>query len=208
MNKELSKAWDFIHKKDPAFDTSEEDLIKLFALLPTNQHGRILDMGCGKALTASLAIRNGLDYYGCDISSFAINNFNDNNGSFADKVVAIDCSSTPWQENFFDSIISIRSLDCMSFEKAQAAVSEAFRLLKPEGTFLALVQAEEDLNFTGFREDKIIRISKSKEVILNSFTKLKLSRLFEPLFEIRKCSQYKLNSASDSQFWLVELKKR
>ena len=38
----------------------------------------------------------------------------------------------------------------MSFEKAQAAVSEAFRLLKPEGTFLALVQAE-DLNFTGFR---------------------------------------------------------
>ena len=205
---DITKAWDFVHKNNTFYDTSEEDLIHIFSFLKAKHKHKVLDMGCGKVLSANLAKRNDLDFYGCDISSFAINNFKKKNINNSDKIIVADSCYLPWDENFFDSIISIRSLDSMSFEEAQASVSEANRILKSKGTLLAVLKMEQDSNFTRFFEDIRTPVNKSKEIILNTYTRLKISRLFEPLFEIRRCNEIALNSLEGELFWLVDLEKR
>ena len=63
-------------------------------------------------------------------------------------------------------------------------------------------------DFLGFYEDRIVPVKADKKIISSDYNRLKISRLFEPLFIIRNCYENNLSSSANESFWFVELEKR
>ena len=94
-----------------------------------------LDFGCGVARSAILMEEFGIESYGVDISSNAIERAKDNASSFgydalSSRLQTIDSNELPYEDNFFDLSIAESCLDSMSFGNASALVNEISRVTK------------------------------------------------------------------------------
>ena len=207
-----SKSWDYIHKHKLHTNTEHEDIkniLNTLLLRVKKNKNKILDIGCGAAKTILMGDEIGLDIYGCDVSSYAVQDFKVNNRAYADKVFLADSCSISLEKSSFDHALSIRTFDNMKFEEAQETVSEIHKLIKSKGLLHAVVKAKKKSDgFLGFYEDKILTFKTGKKISVNEYDKLKIYRLFEPLFKIRNCCKKNLSTVSNEKFWFVELEKR
>ena len=205
--KDSARGWNFLHENTTEYDTSKDDLEFIFSFIKNQAKDKVLDIGCGKFLSSIHGKKRGLDFYGCDISSVAINSMKIKNKDL-DKVIVANSQNLPWERDYFDTVIAISSLDNMSFEEAQSTVSESNRVLKPKGSLLAVLKSEDTDKFKGFYQDKRLMVRKNVQVTQNKYTKLKILRLFEPLFQILVFKKINLADGKDGSHWLVLLQKR
>ena len=94
-----------------------KEMIKHYDL-PRNP--KILDVGCGKGylLYDFLKVLPEADIYGLDISSYALKNAKK---EIKDKLILGNAQKLPWEDNYFDLVISINTLHCLyNFELEQA----------------------------------------------------------------------------------------
>ncbi len=115
----LAKKWDFEYWDgdrrinyggykyiEGRWEKVAKEIFKEYSLPP---NAKILDVGCGKGflLFDMLKIRPDLDVYGLDISTYAKENSKE---KIRDKIVLGNANNLPWDDNYFDLVISITTL--------------------------------------------------------------------------------------------------
>tara|TARA_B100000242_G_C42928766_1_gene430745 strand:+ start:90 stop:758 length:669 start_codon:yes stop_codon:yes gene_type:complete len=95
--------------------------------LPENP--KILDIGCGKGflLYDFLKVRPNAKLFGIDISKYAINN---SKNEIRNNIIHGSATSLPWEDNFFDLVISINTLHCLHAFDLFTALQEMERVGK------------------------------------------------------------------------------
>ena len=101
-------------------------LVKHYKL---NDKVKILDIGCGKGylLYDFLKVLPNAEIYGLDISNYAIENSKDEIRPFLKLGSA---TNLPWEDNFFDLVISINTLHCLHSFDLEKALKEMERVGK------------------------------------------------------------------------------
>lgn len=115
--------------------------IQLLADLGINfkEEERVLESGCGDAtLVLSLADRFNVNAYGVDFSEAALKRANDNSRAFGTylRLEQADARNTPYEDNTFDKVISLGIIE--HFKSPEVALSELFRVTKPEGNLILM----------------------------------------------------------------------
>jgi ubiquinone/menaquinone biosynthesis C-methylase UbiE len=127
MKREIKKKYDrtasFYNRR-----YSEIQQLKYRIMIDFPVKGKVLDIGCGTGL-----LHDFLDtetYIGVDISREMLKR-----GKFSRKILA-DCELLPFKENIFDHVFSFTVLQNAP---SYALISEAYRVLKPEGIFVLTI---------------------------------------------------------------------
>ncbi len=101
------------------------EALNKFYKLPKN--AKILDIGCGKGylLYDFLKILPNADIYGLDISKYALEN---SKPEIRDKLKLGNAKELPFDNNFFDLVISINTLHCLEAPQLFSALKEMERV--------------------------------------------------------------------------------
>jgi ubiquinone/menaquinone biosynthesis C-methylase UbiE len=117
---------DYIDKKFGGPDYTHAWIVKL---LRPDREKRLLDIGCSQGYLLTEAVKSGLLAFGIDISQEAVNIARENSPS--SKVVCGDAHKLDWEDNYFDYITNIGSLE--HFRDIETSLKEMKRVMKPDG---------------------------------------------------------------------------
>jgi len=143
VNKDI---WEEAYIKQTSFLRYPGDWIPRFHNMYLKEHqptGRVLDFGCGSANNGIFFIRSGYDVYGVDITDsvhelISLNlEFYGLDPSYHEKFqdIPLDWTKLPYEDNYFDIIISNQVLYYLSSEaEIKRVCKELSRCLKPGGT--------------------------------------------------------------------------
>lgn len=110
---------------------------------------KILDVGCGNGNHVVFFAEQGFEVYGIDISKEAIeigNAWLAKKGLKADLRVG-DIEKIPFEDEYFDVVISHGVLDHIPFSKAKKAMEEIKRVCVPKGYIYITLRSTEDSEF-------------------------------------------------------------
>lgn len=101
-------------------------MIKHYGLKPND---KVLDIGCGKGFQLYELQKecNGIEVYGIDISSYAIEN---SKTEVKSQLIQANASNLPFEDNYFDYVYSINTLHnlpCFELEKALLEIERVSR---------------------------------------------------------------------------------
>lgn len=132
-----SKGWDWERIKEEKWDIPSEDIYYLINRWKNLNKIRFLDLGCGKGRHALFFARNGFEVYALDISESGIKILKEKARDENLKVSAVvsDMLSLPYEDEFFDCILSYHAIYHTNKEGLKKAISEVFRVLKKDGEF-------------------------------------------------------------------------
>jgi ubiquinone/menaquinone biosynthesis C-methylase UbiE len=129
--------WDKIYRKDGLDYVSDlQYWPKLIDLFKKNKMSKILDIGCGSGNHLLSLAKQGFKVYGLDFSKEAITLAGDRfvkAGLNAELQVGSMHDPLPFSDNFFDGIISLRTLNHGDYDKINNTIREIRRILKPGG---------------------------------------------------------------------------
>ena len=103
-----------------------EKLIEFYCL---DSNSKVLDIGCGKGflLFEMIKLIPDLKIYGLDISKYAIKN---SKKEISDKLVFGNANNLPFEDNYFDLVISINTLHCLKCVDLEKSLIEMQRVSK------------------------------------------------------------------------------
>ena len=138
------KQWNEIFKeKGKVFTEVQEDMPKVLKILKRNNVQKILDLGCGSGRHLVYLVKNGFDVYGFDIAEkgleIAKQWLKENNLS-ADFKAGSLYERLPYQDNFFEAIISTQAINHGLIEDIRMAIKEIERVLKSGGLIFITVR--------------------------------------------------------------------
>ena len=96
---------------------------------------KILDVACGQSNILKIASEKGVETYGIDVSSVAVDKAR--LISPRSEILCGDAQNLPWEDNFFDYVTCIGSLE--HFPRPEKGVKEISRVLKNSGRALILL---------------------------------------------------------------------
>ena len=110
---------------------------------------KALDFGSGVGRDLLFMNKLGLDVYGLEISKEAVEKANNMilNKGYEARSRVYDGKKIPFEDDFFDFIISFGVLDHMLFDKAKKIMKELKRVLKKDGLMLIVVHSYFDSHF-------------------------------------------------------------
>lgn len=149
-------------------------------LMSLNPNSVFLDLGCGNG--KYLSVRNDLNMYALDNCEKLINIVNKKFSLV--KTFISDVSETPFEDNFFDSIISIAVIHHLATEERRLEmIKEIIRILKPNGKCLISAWATEQTETKTLL--KATKINDSNDFLIPWEDKKnkKISQRFYHLFE-------------------------
>jgi SAM-dependent methyltransferase len=179
----------------------------------SNRPPRLLDLGCGIGRHVIYGHALGCEVYGLDLSSTAVQfakrwaatvNIPDIN----ERVLAGDVTRLPWQEGFFDIVVSHGVLDSMPILTAQAAVREVSRVLTGDGLFYCdLIASRESLSSNSVPGQVLLTSSQEQGTVQSYFNRQKLDDLMTPHFTLTDLALVHrhdlLNDQSDFRYHIV-----
>lgn len=132
----IRETWDKIFREEGVLFPIQEDLPRIIEIFKEHKVKKVLDLGCGSGKHTVYLAEKGLDAYGIDISTEGLKKTeqrlrgenlkaNLRAGSIYEKL--------PYEENLFDAIISIRTINHARIESIRRVIKEIKRTLKPEG---------------------------------------------------------------------------
>jgi len=154
---------------------------------------KCLDLGCGIGRHIIYLDELGFNVFGIDISCEAINfarKWFDYIGKeyLKDKLYIGTSSKMPFNDNYFDFIISHGVLDSMAFDVAKKSISEVYRVLKKGGLFYFDVISGNDYNHPReYEEEEIVESEHEKGTIQSYFNWRKINLMLNGKFEILDC---------------------
>lgn len=175
-----------------------------------------LDLGCGIGRHVIYLDYMGFDAYGMDLSEEAI--------SFAaiwckhlgklhlmDRFCIGDISDMPYENEFFDFVISHGVLDSMPFELAKKAVIEVNRVVKKDGLFyLDLVSGDDFKHSREFRGEEIVAAKHEQGTIQSYFNWEKVKELLDGYFKIKEAilieRQSVIETSKNSRYHIIAAK--
>jgi len=104
-------------------------------LAPPIQGMKVLDVGCGTGADLELYSQAGCDVYGVDISPAMLKVARKKFGDSVDLRLC-DAAQIPFQEKFFDLVLSTYTLHAIPYEKRSSVIREMIRVVKENGRLL------------------------------------------------------------------------
>ena len=102
---------------------------KLIEFYCLDSNSKVLDIGCGKGflLFEMIKLIPNLKIYGLDISKYAIAN---SKSEISDKLIIGNANNLPFEDNYFDLVISINTLHCLKCPDLERSLIEMQRVSK------------------------------------------------------------------------------
>ncbi|MFX1565964.1 MAG: class I SAM-dependent methyltransferase [Promethearchaeota archaeon] len=129
-------AWERQYEKGAFLDQSiQGELPDVAHQFKVNGVKHVLDHGCGSGRHTLFLAQQGFDVYGLDIAPSGLQNTRQRLATFgfANNVTLADILHLPFQNNFFDAIISVRVIHHNRIAVIRQYVEEMWRVLRPQG---------------------------------------------------------------------------
>lgn len=143
MEKLTKLAWDRIFKKEGKFFIKpEKDVQKVAKFFKKRGIKKVLDLGCGSGRHLVYLAKQGFDAYGIDIAKHGIEiarNWLKKEGLRANLKIGDIYKKLPYKNDFFDAIISIKTLHHGKIGDIRKLIKEMKRILNPEGLIFVTV---------------------------------------------------------------------
>jgi SAM-dependent methyltransferase len=137
MEKLTKTAWDKAFKKEgKIFVEPQEDMPRIVKFFKESGVRRVLDLGCGSGRHLVYLAKHGFEVYGIDIAKHGIEIAEDWLKKERLKAyLEVDdiYDKLPYNDNFFDAVISTQALYHGKIEDIQRLIKEIERILRPEG---------------------------------------------------------------------------
>ncbi len=107
---------------------------------------KILDLGCGNGCSLWPLLGRGFDCYGIDISDSAIKNtkaFLKQVATRETNLAVADMKSLPFDNDFFDIVLDICSMQHNPYSDLPAIVKEIARVMKPKGNLFTVYRSRD-----------------------------------------------------------------
>lgn len=140
------------------------------------QPGKVLDLGCGSGRFGILKTRPGVTLYGVDVTN---SGFDNARSVGYDQLVAHDILQLPFEDNFFDYVVSLDVLGHVEAKDKGRLLTEIRRVLKPGGLTLHGIE-EGYADYSNMTDDLIDYIRVDGHVGLQTITQIQ--NLFEQFF--------------------------
>lgn len=144
--KKKNQAWDEIYKHPQEYkfydlSNAHEDLEKVIKWFKSKNVNSVLDLGCGIGRNLFPLIKAGFNVYGIDNSQNAISSIISTNigKKIIDKISIGKFQKIPYEDVFFDAIISVQTLNHGYESDIKEGISEIKRVLKPNGLIFITV---------------------------------------------------------------------
>ena len=107
---------------------------------------RVLDVGCGSGRHTVFLVELGLSVTAGDVSTLALAETRRwlAREQLEATLVQLEMTALPFQSEAFDAVLSVNVLHPARLEQARAAVGEIWRVLRPGGSFLAVLSGAGD----------------------------------------------------------------
>ncbi len=153
------KSWENIFKKAGRYyDKPSKDVVKLARMLKRQKVKRILDLGCGSGRHLVYLAKLGFDVYGFDSSPTGVRMAKEwlEKKHLKAHVLLHDMGKRfPYEDRFFDAIISTQVLHHNLPGRIKATIREIERTIKPKGILFFTVPSHKDkgvfYRLAGFR---------------------------------------------------------
>lgn len=171
-----------------------------------NDLPKVLDLGCGIGRHVIFSNAMQTNAYGVDLSESAIQLAIDwakkeGISNAEEKIVQADITKMPFQNDFFDFIISHGVLDSMSQLNCRNAIIDTDRILKPGGYFYCdLISGDDSAHNKDFSGEEIVQTEHEKNTIQLYFNRNLIASLFSDHFEIVELILIKRTSVLNNQY--------
>lgn len=153
-----------------------EDLIRFLARFYKGKEAetKVLDLGCGSCNHVYWLAKEGFKVWGIDGSEKAIKmGLERLQTSCLNANVGVgDFTKLPFENDFFDLVIDVCSIQHNKFKDIMTIFSEVYRVIKPGGRFFSILRSSKDYyfkdemdkmlveshTFTGFKEGDLIGV--------------------------------------------------
>lgn len=140
--------------------------------------GKVLDYGCGTGYLLNHLLARGLECYGVDSSQQSINEVNAKFANYQNwrpgKI--IENFVTPFQNNYFDVITCIETLEHILNEQVYSLLAELKRLIRPGGIVLITTpyneKLDDNLMYCPFCDSEFHRWQHMQSFTINSMQSL------------------------------------
>lgn len=122
--------------------TIDESMPRIAELFEKSKVKRVLDLGCGGGRHSAYLAERGFDVYGIDIADAGVKKAEETlreKGLHAHLSVG-SISELPYDDNFFDGVISIRVLHHGRIDAVRKHIREIERVVKPGGIIFVTVR--------------------------------------------------------------------
>ncbi len=149
---------------------------------------RWLDLGCGIGRHVVYGSAIGCEAFGIDLSATAIDfarRWASTVGipNVESRLVVGGAAELPWDDGFFDVVVSHGVLDSMPFETAKVAVNEVSRVLAKHGKFYCdFIASTESLAPDGTAGEAIVSAAHEQGTVQSYFNRDKLDELISSYF--------------------------
>ena len=133
----LMPDWDEIFtERGRVFTNQHSDIERIIKMIKDNNGSRILDLGCGSGRHVVYLTKQGFDVYGFDASPKALNMAQE---WLKEKSLTANLcehkmeNEFPYEDNFFDAVISIQVIHHNLMRDIRKTISEIERVLKQGG---------------------------------------------------------------------------
>jgi len=146
MAKLTKLGWDRAFKKEgKIFVKPHRDMARIAKFFKKEGIRKVLDLGCGSGRHLVYLAKRGFDAYGIDIARHGIKIAKDwlkKERLKANLKVGDIYKKLPYKNNFFDAIISIKTLHHGKIGDIRKLIKEMQRILKPNGLIFIIVRKE------------------------------------------------------------------
>ena len=138
------KQWEEIYKRYGKFLVDpQEDMDRVVALFKEHNVRKVLDLGCGSGRHLIYLAKHGFAVYGIDLAETGIKiakDWLDEKNLQAKLEIGSVYEKLPYDDDFFDAIVSIRVIHHAKIGDIRKAIKEIQRVLKPRGLIFITVR--------------------------------------------------------------------
>ncbi|MDX9979319.1 MAG: class I SAM-dependent methyltransferase [Lentisphaeria bacterium] len=154
---------------------------------------RVLDLGCGLGRHVKFCHEAGMEAYGIDLSTTAIELARQWAVRYGlpepeQRLRQGDARHLPWPDGFFDAAVSHGTLDSMPFKLARTVMADMRRVLSPQALFyLDLVSGDDYQHAREFAGDEVVETAHERGTIQSYYNYPRIAELTEGLFSCVDC---------------------
>ena len=168
---------------------------------------KVLDLGCGVGRHVKYCAEMGLDVYGIDLSSVAIEFGKEwlSQSSISDvnaRMIQGDIQNLPWSSDYFSIALSHGVLDSMPWETSRAACKELARSMVKGGLFYCdLVSGDSSSYFREYAGEQVVKEDHEKDTIQQYFNMQRINELIHGCFSILECKLIRVENVLRSGYY-------